>query len=211
MTSDPATRERQPPSTIIADDAVAAVRLLREHPGVASRRVALWGHSQGGWIAPLAAVKAPQVAFVVTVGASAVRPDRTQLWSKRTYLTHAGVSPRLLDPIGVNLSRMLIAARLFGGTANDPLANLGQLRQPLLGVFGEQDRSTAPGESLRLFRQALERGGNQHYTLRVVPRLPHDAGQCRRLQRERSSRLRAAVHLADHVVDQERCGAVDCR
>lgn len=61
----------------LADDALAAVRRLRTWPGVDPDRVGLWGVSEGGWVAPLAAVASEEVAFVITVGASGVpRPDR---------------------------------------------------------------------------------------------------------------------------------------
>lgn len=159
--------------TDLADDAIAAVAHLRTRTDVELSRVGLWGHSEGGWVAPLAATRSEAVGFVVTVGASALPSDRTQLWSNRTYLAHAGVSPALYAPIGVNLSRMLIAADLFGDVTFDPVATLAHVRQPLLAVFGEYDRSAPPGESLPLFARALRSGGNSHHTLRVIRHADH--------------------------------------
>ena len=158
----------------LADDALAGVRLLRDRPGVNSSLVGVWGHSQGGWVVPLAASRSDDVGFVVTVSASGLDAGRTQLWSNHTYLAHAGVSARLVDPLGRNFSRMLIAAGLFGDTAYDPAATLAEVDQPVLGLFAENDRSTAPGESLTVFRRALDRAGNEHYTLRVVPDADHN-------------------------------------
>jgi dienelactone hydrolase len=158
----------------LATDALAALDLLRRRPEADPRQTGLWGHSQGGWVVPLAAARADTVAFLVTVGAGALRPDRTQLWSNRAHLAHAGVAERLIDPIGTRLSRVLMAAGLFGDTGNDPVANLARVRRPLLAVFAEHDRSTAPGESLAIFRQALERGGHGHYALKVVRDADHD-------------------------------------
>jgi len=157
----------------LADDALGGVRLLRDRPEVAPSMVGLWGHSQGGWVVPLAASRSDDVAFVVTVAASGLHTDRTQLWSDHTYLAHAGVAPELIGPIGMNLSRMLVAAGLFGDTGYDPVSTLEKVRQPLLGVFAQYDRSTAPGESLTVFRHVLDQGGNHHYTLRVVPDAGH--------------------------------------
>src|SRR3954469_25671038 len=58
----------------LADDALAAVEVLRKRPGVDPARVGVWGLSEGGWVAPLAASKSPEhVAFVVTVGANGVK------------------------------------------------------------------------------------------------------------------------------------------
>ncbi len=159
---------------VLADDADAGIRLLRTRPEVDPVRVGLWGHSEGGWVAPLSAVTSTDAAFLVTVGASAWHTDRTQLWSNRTYLAHAGVTGSLIGPIGVNLSRMLISAGLFGDVRYDPVGTLAQVHQPVLAVFGANDRSTVPGESAQLFQQALQRGGNQHYTIRVLPGANHN-------------------------------------
>jgi pimeloyl-ACP methyl ester carboxylesterase len=55
-----------------ADEALAAVRFLRGHGGVSKDRVGLWGHSQGGAVAPLAASLSGDVAFLIEVGGSQV-------------------------------------------------------------------------------------------------------------------------------------------
>jgi pimeloyl-ACP methyl ester carboxylesterase len=56
----------------LAADAAAAVRALREHPGVDASRVGLWGFSQGGWVAPIAATQAQEVAFLIVVSGPGV-------------------------------------------------------------------------------------------------------------------------------------------
>jgi hypothetical protein len=43
----------------------------------------------------------------------------------------------------------------------------------VLGLFAEHDTSSVPGESLTGFRNALDEGGNTHYTLRVVRNAEH--------------------------------------
>lgn len=58
----------------LADDALAGVRLLQRRADVNPRQVGLQGVSQGGWIAPLAAARARDVAFVVTISAAGVPP-----------------------------------------------------------------------------------------------------------------------------------------
>jgi uncharacterized protein len=50
-----------------ADEALAAVRFLGERPEVRSNQIGLWGHSQGGIVAPLAASMSGRVAFVIEV------------------------------------------------------------------------------------------------------------------------------------------------
>jgi pimeloyl-ACP methyl ester carboxylesterase len=50
-----------------ADEALAAVRFLRGRKGIRPSQIGLWGHSQGGMIAPLAASLFGEVAFLIEV------------------------------------------------------------------------------------------------------------------------------------------------
>jgi pimeloyl-ACP methyl ester carboxylesterase len=62
----------------LAGDALAAIALLHGRPQVRPDQVGLWGISQGGWIAPLAAAGSPDVAFIILVsgaGVSVVQQD----------------------------------------------------------------------------------------------------------------------------------------
>ncbi len=54
----------------LAMDAAAGVSFLQNHKSVDGRRVGIFGASQGGWVAPLAAVKNKKVAFLVLLSAS---------------------------------------------------------------------------------------------------------------------------------------------
>ncbi|MDX1578159.1 MAG: alpha/beta hydrolase, partial [Gemmatimonadota bacterium] len=55
-----------------ADDALAAVARLAEHPAIASDRIGLLGHSEGGVVAPLAASRSDAVAFAVLLAGTSV-------------------------------------------------------------------------------------------------------------------------------------------
>lgn len=50
---------------VLSDDVVAAVRWLRTQAEIRKERVGLAGFSQGGWVAPLAALKDPSIRFVL--------------------------------------------------------------------------------------------------------------------------------------------------
>ena len=50
---------------VLSDDVVAAVRWLRTQPGIDGDRIHLAGFSQGGWIAPLAALKDGNIRSVL--------------------------------------------------------------------------------------------------------------------------------------------------
>lgn len=56
-------------------DASAAVAYLRHRPDIQGRHIGLIGHSEGAMIAPAVAVRSQDVAFLVLIGAPAVRGD----------------------------------------------------------------------------------------------------------------------------------------
>lgn len=53
----------------LADDYLAAVRLVQQQPGVNPKQVGIYGHSQGGTISPLIASRSNDVAFVIAAAA----------------------------------------------------------------------------------------------------------------------------------------------
>jgi pimeloyl-ACP methyl ester carboxylesterase len=55
-----------------ADDALAGVQFLKTHPHIAPHRIGLLGHSEGGIIAPLAATRSRDVAFVILLAGTGV-------------------------------------------------------------------------------------------------------------------------------------------
>lgn len=71
-----------------AHDALAVATSL------GAKWVGLWGYSQGGWAAPLAATRSPErVACVVTVGAPHVSPGEQMLYAARRQVELAGYDP----------------------------------------------------------------------------------------------------------------------
>lgn len=77
----------------LADDALAAARTF---PGVANlegRRIGLWGHSQGVWVASLAAARSDLVGFLVGVSGGGLSPREVETFQYAARLDHAGVAP----------------------------------------------------------------------------------------------------------------------
>ena len=58
-----------------ADHALAAVAFLRRRRGINPGLVGLFGHSQGGWVAPLAAARSPVVAFIIVSAGPGISPE----------------------------------------------------------------------------------------------------------------------------------------
>lgn len=158
---------------LLADDAVAASRALRTRADVDPDRVGLWGVSEGGWVAPLAASRTADVAFVVTVGAPGVAPERQQSWNLVNRLAAAGVSGSLVDTVSRTTLGLVVGAGLFPEAGYDPAPVLARVTRPVLGLWGELDRVVPGAESLRVFRESLDAAGNRRYALGTVPGADH--------------------------------------
>ncbi len=76
----------------LAVDALAGLEWLKKRSGVDRSRIGLWGLSQGGWLAPLAASKSKDVAFLALVGAPAVSPAQQEIDRKLFLLKTDGFS-----------------------------------------------------------------------------------------------------------------------
>ncbi|QKV81492.1 S9 family peptidase [Amycolatopsis sp. Hca4] len=152
----------------LADDALAAVSALRKRSDVDPARVGVWGLSEGGWVAPLAASRSPDVAFVVTLGANGVEPARQQSWAVENQLRRLGMTGSIVPMASSTMLRQLAGGGVFPEPHYDPVPVLKSLRQPVLGLWGAKDVLTPPGEAVRIFRDSVA-----HHTLRVFPDAQH--------------------------------------
>ena len=81
------------PFTRQADDALAAIALLREH--VADAPIGLWAYSQGTWPATLAAAEQPdQIAFLALVSAQGMSPAEQMRFGTREQVRRGGYDER---------------------------------------------------------------------------------------------------------------------
>jgi uncharacterized protein len=157
----------------LADDAIAAATVLRGRPEVDPAKVGIWGLSEGGWVAPLAAARDPRTAFLVVVGANGVAPLRQQTWADASRMDHFGVRGSVVDASTRTLYRLVSGMGLFPEAYYDPAPPLRALTLPVLGIWGAQDRATPPVESAAAYRELLDQAGNRHYTLRTIDGAEH--------------------------------------
>lgn len=159
--------------SLLADDALAGVAALRDRPEIDPARVGLWGLSEGGWVAPLAASRSAEAAFLITIGANSLAPAAQQLWAIETAFAEGGVRGSLVDQLASKTIRQLAGAGQFAQANYDAVAVLERIQQPVLAIWGDKDRLTPPGDSLRGFQAAFDRVGKTNYTLRTLPDAQH--------------------------------------
>jgi uncharacterized protein len=83
----------------LAGDAVAAFEYLKTRTDVDHGQVGLLGVSQAGWIMPLAAVRAKDLAFLISVSGAGVPVAETTIDQTRNELTARGMRPEVVEQI----------------------------------------------------------------------------------------------------------------
>lgn len=79
------------PNELVAD-ALAAVARLLDEPRVDPKRIGIHGHSQGGTLAPMVAVRSPHVAFVIASAAAGLPTDSVEMFSVRNVALPAATT-----------------------------------------------------------------------------------------------------------------------
>jgi len=75
-----------------ASDVLAGVNFLKTRKEVDPHRIGLIGHSEGGMIAPMVAVKSPDVAFIVLLAGTGVPGSQISLFQMETLMKQSGAS-----------------------------------------------------------------------------------------------------------------------
>ena len=79
------------------DDALSGVAYLKTRPEIDSKRIGLIGHSEGGLIAPMAAVKSKDVAFIVMLAGPGLPGSDILAMQTELAFKGSGTPPRLVD------------------------------------------------------------------------------------------------------------------
>ncbi len=149
---------------VLARDAEAAARFLAARPEVDPARVGLAGHSQAGWIMPLAATRAQAIRFLIAFSGPAVTADENDLYQT---LAGEGEQPQRLSDAEVDAQ-----VEQAGPGGVDPIPWIRALQMPALWLYGGLDHIVPPRLSLeRLEPLVAERG--RDFTVTVFPRGNH--------------------------------------
>lgn len=136
-------------SADFATDALAAVRYLQTRKEIDSKKIGLIGHSEGGLIAPLVTVQAPdEIAFIVLLAGLGVPGDELLLLQAALILKATGVHDAAIAQNRALQEGMFAvlkeekddtaAAERLRGFLTDALAKMGEEDKKALG-FSEVD------------------------------------------------------------------------
>jgi pimeloyl-ACP methyl ester carboxylesterase len=83
----------------LAGDVVAAFEYLKTRSDVDRAQIGVLGISQAGWIMPLAAVRAKDLAFLISISGAGVPAAETTIDQARNEMTMTGMPPQTVDAI----------------------------------------------------------------------------------------------------------------
>jgi len=158
--------------SLLADDAAAALRVLRGERALRGVPLGFIGASQAGWIIPPAALKNRDARFMV-------------LWSGAVETTHEDV---LFEHVAMpdkefwdhhtheEVQKMMAGVPdHFAWASFDPREALSKLKIPGLWIFGGRDRNMNADLSIIRLKELIA-AGHPEYSYRVFPGYDHNLG-----------------------------------
>jgi pimeloyl-ACP methyl ester carboxylesterase len=134
------------------------VRYLATLPQIDHARIGLFGDSQAGWIAPLAAAREPLVRWLMLNSGPTTTVGESDYWGQLAGESEA-------PPSGTRAA-MLAQVRQAGPSGFDPMPYLRKLSIPGLWLYGSDDRNV-PTELCLERLDSLESGHD--YSTVVLP------------------------------------------
>jgi len=80
-----------------ADEALTAIEWLSEQQEIDPARVGIWGHSQGGWVGPLATSQSSKVAFLIINSGPGVGPHEQDFFGVEHTLRRDGATEEEIE------------------------------------------------------------------------------------------------------------------
>jgi pimeloyl-ACP methyl ester carboxylesterase len=168
-----------------AEDVLAVVDVIREHQGINPAQVGLIGHSQGGWIANLAASQDPGIAFFISLAGPVTSVQEQMADIYENDYRCQGFSG---DELGKKVDRQLGLAR-FGATIGrvirvgvigfdsgiiqyNPREVILQTSNPGLFVYGEHDPYVPADQNIQRFNELFP-GESENLKAIAIPEGDH--------------------------------------
>jgi dipeptidyl aminopeptidase/acylaminoacyl peptidase len=176
-----------------AEDVRSVVRWLNDRKDVDSKRIAVVGHSEGAWVAMLAASKERKLAAVASIAAAGstgselllaqqqqaleqtpLEPqDRAARVALQKQIQGAVISGKGWEGVPDNLRKEADTPWMQSVLLFDPAKTLEDVRQPLLFVHGALDHEVEPSNAERLVEVARTESKSKSVELVMVRGVNH--------------------------------------
>ena len=146
-----------------ARDVAALVSSLAHHEDIDEDRIALFGASEGGWVAPLAASMKNEVSALVVANGGA---------------SPVGVSDYyqfLIETEGLSVKEATAELSGYDGDYGyDPLPVLTSLVIPTLWLYGAEDRENPALADVAVIQRTADEAEDGDFTIHLEPGAGHD-------------------------------------
>lgn len=202
------------------EDALAAVALLRRRPEVQPTRIFLLGHSQGGYLGPRAASRAPKLAGLILM-AGPTRPLEDLVLAQFRYIAGAKgpqaaamakLIPKMVKAVALVKSPKLSpktptaalplgipASFWLGVRGYRPAQVAAHLKMPILVIQGEADYQVTLAEDFAGWKRAL--GKRKGVTFKRYPHLGHTFIDLKKKMAMPADYMKVRGHVAPQVID----------
>lgn len=148
---------------LLADDAAAALSMLRARPELEGVPLGLAGISQAGWIVPLAAEKSGLADFLLLWSGPVCKVSEEDIYSKYTADKDESAVPSYAEALQARTTTYVWPD--FLGVDSDPVTSLQALDIPGLWIFGGNDGSVPVDLSIERLEGLRETGKPFDYVL----------------------------------------------
>ena len=169
------------------DDAYAAIEYLKTLPEIDANRIGVSGHSQGGWIAQIAAAKHDDVAFIICLAGPTVGVKEQIYSNDRFQFECEGYEGDKLEKkiekrkkgldksynIGKNSGIIGAAKHLYLIFDYENNEVLKSIECPTLLLFAEFDINVDPQENIDHLNQIFENKIPDNITVKTMPKGQH--------------------------------------
>jgi pimeloyl-ACP methyl ester carboxylesterase len=176
-----------------AEDVRSVVRWLNDRKDVDGKRIAIVGHSEGAWVAMIAAAKERRLAAVIslagvgTTGSELIlsqqqrtleqsqlsAQDRASRVAMQKQIHTAVLTGKGWEGVPPNLRKEADTPWMQSVLLFDPAKTLEDVRQPILFVHGAIDHEVEPANAERLAEIARKEGKSKSVELVVVRGVNH--------------------------------------
>ena len=137
----------------LATDTIAAYWFVREIPGIDPQRIGLIGFSQGGSLAPIAAMELPGLAYVASIAGSGVTAEEQLQFEEVNNIIQIGTLPFVAHVIARFTVPGIMKRNTWRATAGfDPIPYWEEVDVPAFAALGEGDTNVPVEESAERFQ-----------------------------------------------------------
>jgi pimeloyl-ACP methyl ester carboxylesterase len=173
----------------LADDAIAAVELVKQQPEINPEQVGIFGVSQGGRLTALAAARSDEIDFLINITGAAVPFAQQEMWSAGNELGRRGFSDRAIATT-VKVMHLLFSARPLIRSGVLPMGNLyiwfdaldpyqdpaeswRKVEQPAYIAYGGWDATVPSRKSAVVISDILAEQGHPLSRMVIYPQAGH--------------------------------------